>query len=114
MAHRLELSLKDAAKKHTLYDKAVIVLLQGIYLFYHSSSLNRSLLKCSFEELKQEKDNRMIPTRSGGTRWIGHQLAAVEHLLCSYKFIVSHLEQVLIIMFKTELTFKHSNINRTK
>lgn len=31
MAHRLELSLKDGAKKHALYDKVVRVLLQGIY-----------------------------------------------------------------------------------
>lgn len=62
------------------------------------------MLKRSFEALKQEKDRLMIQTRSGGTRWIGHQLAAIEHLLCSCKFIVSHLEQVLIIIFKTELT----------
>lgn len=68
MAHRLELSLKDAAKKHALYDKVVRVLLQGIYLFYHNSSLNRSMLKRSFEALSQEKDKLMIPTRSGGTR----------------------------------------------
>lgn len=95
MAHRLELTLKDAAKKQQLFNKAISVLAMGLYYFYRNSYLNRSMLKTTYAALQQKEDQKLlIPCRAGGTRWIGHQLRAVTNLLRSYKFICNHLEQV--------------------
>ncbi|VDI55336.1 Hypothetical predicted protein [Mytilus galloprovincialis] len=95
MAHRLELTLKDAAKKQQLFNKAISVLAMGLYYFYRNSYLNRSMLKTTYAALQQKEDQKLlIPCRAGGTRWIGHQLRAVTNLLRSYKFICNHLEQL--------------------
>ena len=58
-AHKLELAVKDCAKKVTICNKVQLLLL-GIYLFYHGSNLNRSMLRRSFEMLGQSP---LIPTR---------------------------------------------------
>ena len=100
MAHRLELCLKDAAKKVSVYDKIINTLLMGIYYFYYHSSLNRSMLLRTFNALKTGDDKPLIPVKSGGTRWIGHQFRAITAVVTSYKFIVAHLEQVNITMCK--------------
>ncbi|KAL4240681.1 Sperm flagellar protein 2 [Mactra antiquata] len=95
MAHRLELSLKDAAKSVKLYDKTVNVLAMGLYYFYHNSSLNRAMLNRSASALKTDGDKSLLlPTRVGGTRWIGHTALALEHLTVSYKYILGHLGQL--------------------
>lgn len=95
MAHRLELSLKDASKSVKLYDKTINVFAMGLYYFYHNSSLNRAMLKRSANILKTDVDKGLLlPTRVGGTRWIGHTALALEHLKVSYKYIVGHLGQV--------------------
>ena len=94
MAHRLELSLKDVMKKVPLYQKIVSILLKGLYLFYHKSSLNNAMLHRCYDALKQKGDRLLIPTRSDGTRWIGHQLMAVTTVITSYKFITAHMGQV--------------------
>ncbi|KAK3103242.1 hypothetical protein FSP39_017756 [Pinctada imbricata] len=93
MAHRLELCLKDAAKKVSVYDKIINTLLMGIYYFYYNSTLNRSMLLRTFNAIKTGDDKLLIPVKSGGTRWIGHQLRAITAVVTSYKFIVAHLEQ---------------------
>lgn len=95
LAHRLELCIKDAAKTVKLYDKTVSVLAMGLYYFYHNSSLNRAMLKRSCVALKTEYDNDLLlPTRVGGTRWIGHTVTALQNLTVSYKYIVGHLGQL--------------------
>lgn len=49
LAHRLELSFKDAIKKNnTTYDKLVTLLL-GIYYFYKRTPLQRKGLKTTFK-----------------------------------------------------------------
>lgn len=95
MAHRLELSLKDAIKKVPLYQKTVGTLLKGLFYFYHNSSLNKSMLRRTFTALKTDGDRLCIPTRCDGTRWVGHQLLAATSVLTSFKCIVAHMEQVL-------------------
>ena len=46
-AHRLELAYKDAVKENKLYDSCIVLLL-GLYYFYHNSPKQRQLLKWSF------------------------------------------------------------------
>ena len=50
-AHRLELAFKDAVKENRLYDNC-IVLLMGLYYFYHDSPKQRQSLKQSFLSLR--------------------------------------------------------------
>ena len=90
-AHRLELAFKDAVKKLKLYEKSVDTLAMGLYYFYHRSSLNRSMLRRSFEALNMEV---LIPTRVGGTRWIGHLNRALSNITRSYSALIQHLQQV--------------------
>lgn len=94
MAHRLELSIKDVFKKVPLYRKVVDTLLKGLFYFYHNSPLNNTMLHRTYHAMKEEGNKLLIPTRTDGTRWVGHQLLAVTNVLTSYKFIVGHLEQV--------------------
>lgn len=93
MAHRLELSLKDVTKNVKTYQR-VNILLAGLYYFYHNSALNRAVLQKTYEATKSLDENLLIPTRVGGTRWIGHQVTAITYVITSYKFIVTHMEQV--------------------
>lgn len=89
--HKLELAYKDMVKcKIPLYDKVDSFLL-NIYYFYRHSNLNRALLKDSFKAMGQKV---ILPTRVGGTRWIGHLKKAIECYLQGYKAIIQHLEQV--------------------
>ena len=82
-AHRLELAYKDAEKENKLYDSC-IVLLMGLYYFYHNSPKQRQNLKRSFQSLNQSS---VMPTRVGGTRWAGHMMLAVENFLKGYQAI---------------------------
>ena len=90
MAHRLELSFKDAAGKNECHKKLDTLLL-GLYYFYHNSPLNRANLKASFDSLQKKP---LLPTRIGGTRWVSHILKAVDHFIRGYSAVVQHLEQV--------------------
>ena len=90
MAHRLELSFKDATKSIALHKK-VDTLLLGLFYFYQRSALNRANLKKSYETLQMTP---LMPTRVGGTRWTGHLLRALTNFLRGYAAIVQHLQQV--------------------
>ena len=90
MAHRLELSFKDAAKNNSCQSKLDSLLL-GLYHFYLFSPLNRANLKASFQSLEMKI---LIPTRVGGTRWVSHVQRALEHFLDGYRAIVQHLQQI--------------------
>jgi len=91
MAHRLELAFSDTIKVSPMFCK-VEELLGGLYTFYHTSPLNRANLVNSYQTLKQTP---LMPTRIGGTRWVGHLLRALDQFLRGYQAIVLHLEQVI-------------------
>ncbi|XP_036001453.1 zinc finger protein 862-like [Fundulus heteroclitus] len=90
MAHRLELSFSDAMRSNLIFQK-VEDLLCGLYTFYHTSPLNRAKLINSFQALGHIS---LVPTRIGGTRWVGHLLRALDHFLQGYQGLVLHLEQI--------------------
>lgn len=76
-AHRLELAYKDAVKENKLYDSCIVLLL-GLYYFYHNSPKQRQLLKRSFQSLNQ---SLIVPT------WVGHMMLAAEKFLKGYQAI---------------------------
>ena len=90
MAHRLELAYKDAVKNNKLHQD-LETLLMGLYNFYHYSPLNRSNLKAAYTLLDMTP---LMPTRVGGTRWVGHQKRALDNFLNGYQAILLHLEQI--------------------
>ena len=90
-AHRLELAYKDAVKENKLYDSC-IALLMGLYYFYHNSPKQRQNLKRSFQSLNQSS---VMPTRVGGTRWVGHIILVVENFLKGYQAIRAQLEDCI-------------------
>ena len=96
-AHRLELGFKDAVKKSNLYEKTVVTLLMGSYYFYRNSPLNTSMLKRSFAALGNKV---YLPTRVGGTRWVGHLLRALTNFQNGYPSILQHLQQVCTFYFE--------------
>ncbi|KAM9433090.1 zinc finger protein 862-like [Salvelinus alpinus] len=87
MAHCLELTFSDAIRSNVMCQK-VEDLLSGLYTFYHISPLNRAN---SFQALGHTP---LVPTRIGGTRWVGHLLCALDHFLRGYQGLVQHLEQI--------------------
>jgi hypothetical protein len=90
LAHRLELAYRDAVKKCSLYN-SMITLLMGLYYLYHNSPLQRNCLKSAFTALKQKPT---MPTRVGGTRWVGHLLSAIENYQKAKEAIAYHLESL--------------------
>ncbi|KAK3090549.1 hypothetical protein FSP39_012619 [Pinctada imbricata] len=92
LGHRLELAYKDAMKSCSMGEKICTILLMGLYYFYHNSPLNRSNLKMSSQTLGVKLK---LPTRVGGTRWIGHILLALSNFFHSYSAILLHLEQLV-------------------
>ena len=89
-AHRLELAYKDTIKKVPIAEK-VTTLLTGLYYMHGKSALNRTNLKNAFRCLGMKI---LLPTRAGGTRWVGHTLTALGNFLIGYKAIRLHLEQL--------------------
>lgn len=89
--HRLELAFKDTMKKVANAEK-VLTLLSGLYYMYRNSPLNRTNLKNAYRCLGLKI---LIPTRVGGSRWVGHTLKALNHFLHGYPAIRLHLEQLV-------------------
>ena len=77
-------------KKVPMAEK-VLTLLTGLYYMYRNSPLNRTNLKNAFRCLSI---NIKLPTRAGGTRWVGHILRALEQFLDGYPAFRLHLEQL--------------------
>lgn len=100
MAHRLELAFKDTLEgpASTLVD-----LFLNIYLFYHGSALNRATLLETYEALQERK---LVPTRVGGTRWVGHLRQCISNLCRGYNAFTTHLDQVI----QGKITFASCNI----
>ena len=88
--HRLELAYKDGIKKIPLAEK-VVTLLTGLYYMYRNSPLNRTNIKNAYRCLGLKI---LLPTRAGGTRWVGHVLRALGNFLSGYAAFRLHLEQV--------------------
>ena len=89
--HRLELAYKDVVKQNVLVEK-ILTMLTGLYYFYRNSALNRTNLKAAYKCLNV---NVLIPTRVGGTRWVGHVVCAINNFVNGYKGIRLHLEQLV-------------------
>lgn len=87
----MELAYKDAVKKNILYDRA-ITLLMGLYYFYRNSPKQRSKLREMFQELGMKS---VVPTRVGGTRWVGHMVLAINTFLKCHPALVRQLNYVL-------------------
>ena len=94
MAHRLELAFKTAVKSDKQVGK-MEQLLMNLYVFYHKSPLNRSMLKRSFAA---SDTNELIPTRIGGTRWVPHIQRAIDHVIQGYGPLVQHLLEVTAVL----------------
>jgi hypothetical protein len=88
--HRLELAFKDCIKQVGLFDK-LQTLLVGLYYYYRNSPLNRSNLKESYSAVAIKP---LMPTRVGGTRWVGHQCTAIDVVRRGYSAFRCHLQQV--------------------
>ncbi|XP_014668748.1 PREDICTED: zinc finger protein 862-like isoform X2 [Priapulus caudatus] len=86
LVHRLELAYKEALKG-AVHDK-LVRLLAHIFTLYHKSPLQRTNLRKAFDSVGIPV---VMPTRIGGTRWLGHTLLSLEKLWKGYKAIVMHL-----------------------
>ncbi len=106
LAHRLELAFKDAVKKIKLYE-STIVLLMGTYYFYRNSPKQRENLRNSFESLGKPVN---IPTRVGGTRWVGHMYLAVETFLKGHQAIYNQMEDCVNQKSKVCVKIYHANM----
>lgn len=88
--HRLELAFKDTLKKVANADK-VVTLLSGLFYMYRNSPLNRTNLKNAYRCLDMKI---LVPTRLGGSRWVGHTLRALNNMIQGYSAIRLHMEQL--------------------
>ena len=98
LAHRLELSIKDALKS-TYFSTIDDVLMRLYYLYENSAKKCRELddvvqyLKLCFTEpesrLSATRGNK--PLRACGTRFIAHKVAAINRLLDKYGAYIAHL-----------------------
>lgn len=62
----------------------------------------RSNLKHSFASLGLKV---LMPTRVGGTRWVGHLLRALKNFIASYPALRQHLEQVSLLLYLHFITW---------
>lgn len=96
LAHRLELSIKDAL--NTSFFKSIDELLLQIYYVYENSPKKCFELKEIVEDLKQcmEETEMSIkggvrPLRACGTRFIAHKVSALTRLVDRFGAYLSHL-----------------------
>ena len=69
----------------------IVTLLSGLFYMYRNSALNRTNLKNAYRCLGLKI---LMPTRVGGSRWVGHTLRALNNLLHGYTVIRLHMEQL--------------------
>lgn len=96
LAHRLELSLKDALKS-TFYS-SIDELLLKVYFLYENSPKKCRELESVVEELKDCLEPSEMPRRGGsrplracGTRFVAHKVAALGRLVDKYGAYLCHL-----------------------
>lgn len=89
-AHRLELTIKDAAKKVDYITK-VDNMLQELYKVYHYSAKNWHCLEETARALGMKA---LKPPNIMGTRWVAHRSRATDVLIKNWLAIVTHLSQL--------------------
>ena len=96
LAHRLELSIKDAL--NASFFKRIDELLLQIYYVYENSPKKCVELKEIVEDLKQCMEDTEMPTKGGvrplracGTRFITHKVSALTRLVDRFGAYLSHL-----------------------
>jgi len=96
LAHRFELSLKDALKD-TFFSSIDEMLLRIYYLYEKSPKKCRGLdevvveLKACFESSVMPDKGGNRPLRASGTRFVSHKVAALGRLIDRYGAYVNHL-----------------------
>ena len=99
LAHRLELSLKDALK-HTFFPKIDEMLLRLYYLYEKSPKKCRELdeiaaeLELCLEELELPRKGGNRSLRACGTRFVSHKVSALGRLIDKYGVYLSHLSML--------------------
>ena len=88
VAHRLELSLKDAFKD--TYFEQIDELMMRLYYLYRRSPKGWRELKTVAGILKEHV---LKPSRSQGTRWIDHRRKALTCLATNYHSIATQFEE---------------------
>ena len=99
MAHRLELSTKDALKG-TYFDFVDDMLIKLFYVYERSPKKCRELSEVvadlkeflQFDDLHKTKGVR--PIRATGTRWVSHKLNAMKRILSNYGAYTTHLTRL--------------------
>ena len=78
MAHRLELSVKDALKG-TSFDLIDDMLLRLYYIYEKSPKKCRELEEVikDLQQFIQFEDSGTKPVRASGSRWVSHKLSAM-------------------------------------
>ena len=101
LAHRLELSIKDALK--ATFFATVDELLLQVYYIYEKSPKKCAELKEIVEELKQCFDDSDVPHKVGarplracGTRFVAHKVAALSRVIDRFGAYVSHLKSLSV------------------
>ena len=93
LMHRLELAYRDALKTvgNRLYDRAVTLLLGNYYSFCKRSHKQRRVLR---RAIAATKVPNQMPTRVGGTRWMGHMLRALNTFFTTYPAVTAALQDL--------------------
>ena len=92
MAHRLELSVKDALKG-TAFDAIDEFLLRLYYLYEKSPKKCRELedLIADLRECLSFDDAGVKPVRSSGSRWVSHKLNAMKRVISKFGAYTNHI-----------------------
>ena len=99
LAHRLELSLKDALG--STYFSVIDDMLMRIYYLYEKSPKKCVELADVVDELKQCLEESDMPTRGNrplracGTRFVAHKVAALGRLIDRYGAYLDHLTSLI-------------------
>ena len=100
LAHRLELSLKDALKG-TLFSSMNEMLLRVYFLYEKSPKKCRELevvieeLQACFTHTEFPKKGGHKPLRACGTRFVAHKVAALDRLIDRFGAYLSHLTNLI-------------------
>ena len=95
LAHRLELSIKDALKG-TWFNDIDNMLLRLYYLYEKSPKKSRELEEIvrDLRECLVFDDAGVKPIRACGTRWICHKLSAMKRIISKYGAFIGHLSSL--------------------
>ena len=98
IAHRLELSLKDALADTCF--KHIDELLLNIYLLYYKSPKKLRQLKefadLYSQSLERTSSGKVRPKNAKGTRWIGHKWNAMRNIFANYGVYMGHIEKMTV------------------